>query len=67
MSDDNLIGIGLVVVVGAFIYIPLIWFIVRILRRMGFSGWWSLMLVLWPVGLGLLAFVRWPAVDKNSN
>ena len=49
------------------IYGVIFWFIVRILRRMGFSGWWSLMLFIWPVGLGLLAFKRWPAMDKNSN
>jgi len=38
----------------------------RVLRRAGFSRWWAL-LVLVPVvnliGLGLFAYVRWPAVD----
>jgi uncharacterized membrane protein YhaH (DUF805 family) len=38
----------------------------RVLRRAGFSRWWALM-VLVPVvnliGLWLLAYVRWPAVD----
>jgi hypothetical protein len=41
----------------------------RIVRRTGLSAWWSL-LVFVPlvnfVGLWLLAFVRWPAVDGKS-
>ncbi len=44
-------------------YIAIFAALVRILHRMGFSGWWSLMIFLWPVGLVLLAFSRWPSVD----
>jgi hypothetical protein len=39
---------------------------VKILHRMGFSGWWTLMFGLWPIGLWLLAFNRWPALDKDA-
>jgi len=44
----------------------------RIVKRTGHSGWWSLLAFI-PlgnlIGLWLLAFVQWPAVDttrKNS-
>jgi len=41
----------------------------KILRRTGHSGWWSLLAFIpalnW-VGFWVLAFVRWPAVDKTS-
>jgi len=37
---------------------------VRILRRMGFSGWWTILAVIpWVnvIGLWVIAFIRWPA------
>lgn len=41
---------------------------IRILRRMGLSGWWSLLIVFYPpIGLLVMAIRRWPAFDKNSN
>jgi uncharacterized membrane protein YhaH (DUF805 family) len=46
-----------------FFYIAIFVALVRILHRMGFSGWWSLMICLWPIGLFMLAFARWPAID----
>jgi uncharacterized membrane protein YhaH (DUF805 family) len=49
------------------LYFSIFWFVVRILHRMGFSGWWSLMIFFWPIGLGMLAFSRWPAIDKDLN
>ena len=42
----------------------------RILHRTGYSRWWCL-LVLLPVlnwiGIWLLAYVSWPAVDKSNG
>ena len=50
----------------ALILIPL----AKVLRRMGLSGWWSL---LYLTGIGviigswLLAYCRWPALDRDEN
>jgi uncharacterized membrane protein YhaH (DUF805 family) len=42
--------------------------VARILRRTGHSQWWCLLAFI-PVanllGLWMLAYARWPAVDKN--
>jgi hypothetical protein len=41
----------------------------RILRRTGHSGWWSLLVFIPLVNLcslWLLAFVRWPAIEKRQ-
>jgi hypothetical protein len=43
--------------------------VVRIITRTGYSGWWSLLLfipVVNIVGLWILAFVKWPAIDKKA-
>ncbi|MFZ4165690.1 hypothetical protein [Brevundimonas sp. NPDC058933] len=41
-----------------------------ILRRLGFSRWWVILAML-PyvniVGLWVLAFVRWPALDRSKT
>ena len=50
----------LIVVVILFVYI---WPISRILKKAGFSPWWSLLAILWPIGVigaWVLAYVRWP-------
>jgi hypothetical protein len=43
---------------------------VRILHRVGLSGWWALILLI-PgggfVALWLLAFANWPALEQRSN
>lgn len=44
--------------------------VARILRRTGHSRWWCL--IAWIplvdiVGLWMLAYVKWPAVDKHST
>jgi len=43
---------------------------VRILHRMGYSGWWALIAAI-PlggfVGLWILAFSDWPVLGRNSN
>ena len=41
------------------------WGGIRILRRMGLSGWWIFMIFLWPFGLLMLAYSRWPAFEKK--
>jgi len=44
--------------------------VARILRRVGFSGWWCVMAlipVLNMVGLWVFAFIRWPRAGANSN
>jgi len=42
----------------------------QIIHRTGYSRWWCLLcfvpLANW-IGLWLLAFVRWPAVDKSPS
>jgi hypothetical protein len=44
--------------------------IVKILRRIGLSGWWSL---LYLTGIGtiigpwILAYCRWPAFERTNN
>ena len=46
--------------------------VARILRRVGFSRWWCLLCLL-PYGVGILvgvwvlAFIRWPALDGASQ
>jgi hypothetical protein len=51
------------------IVVVLVWPIVIILKRMGFSGWWSALFFL-PlgnvVGLWILAKVRWPKCDSET-
>jgi hypothetical protein len=44
-----------------------VWSWVRILHRMGWSGWWILPMGLWPIMLPILATCRWPARDEESN
>lgn len=54
--------------IAAIIYFALIfWPLVRIMHRIGRSGWWTLFVVTGPgliIGLWLLAYCRWPAFDK---
>jgi uncharacterized membrane protein YhaH (DUF805 family) len=41
----------------------------KVLRRVGFSGWWSILAVVPLVGIiafWIFAFVRWP-IDKAAN
>jgi hypothetical protein len=45
--------------------------VIKILHRMGYSGWWVLIGVISPlniIGLWYLAYSRWPSEDRtNSN
>lgn len=43
------------------------WSWVRILHRMGLSGWWILLMGLWPIMLPILATCRWPAFEPKSK
>jgi hypothetical protein len=44
-----------------------VWSVVKILHRMGLSGWWVLLMGLWPIMLPILAYCRWPTLDKDAN
>jgi uncharacterized membrane protein YhaH (DUF805 family) len=46
---------------------PAMWAIVRILHRMGKSGWWILGIGLWPFMLVALALCRWPAFEEREH
>ncbi|HEV2649945.1 MAG TPA: hypothetical protein VGU69_01695 [Rhizomicrobium sp.] len=55
---------SMIALVWAVFILPL----VRILQRMGLSGWWvPLGLLTMPISFWVLAHVRWPAVDGKSN
>ncbi len=38
--------------------------IMRILQRMGYSGWTVLLVPFWPVTVAILAYRRWPIEDR---
>ena len=43
---------------------------VRIFQRTGRSGWWAIFMVIAPlniIALWTLAFIRWPALDRESG
>ena len=56
---SNLIILPLVLAIFAIFF----WSWVRILHRMGLSGWWILLMGAWPIMLPILATCRWPAFD----
>ena len=42
----------------------------KVLTRVGFSGWWSLLMVITPLNLLLLwvfAFIDWPRLPKRAG
>jgi len=43
------------------------WPVVKILRRIGRSGWSSLLIFALPIGLWLLAYTRWRAIDPPKG
>jgi hypothetical protein len=57
---------GVVILVAGIFGYP----VVRILRRAGLSGWWSILVFL-PlfnvVALWIFAYARWPAVDSKGS
>lgn len=45
-----------------------VWPISQILKRMGFSPWWSLLTILGPlawIGAWIVAYIRWPIEDQR--
>ena len=59
-------------VVGFALYAIVVFFLVflpviRIMRRIGRSAWWSLFVFAWPLGLWLVAYTRWPAIDPPKD
>lgn len=58
------------VVVSAAVIVMFAYPVARILRRLGFSGWWALLaLIPWLniVALWVFAFVRWPIEPKAGD
>jgi hypothetical protein len=55
----------------AVLLLPIVLFpIAKILRRMGLSGWWCLLYLTGIgiiVGIWVLAYCRWPALDRTEN
>ena len=45
----------------------IVWSVVRILHRLGYSGWWAWMLFFWPIGLWMLARADWPAMRRPAD
>ena len=57
--------------VGVFylLHIPLICLFALVIKKVGYSGWWVLLGLIWPVGLIALwvfALARWPVDDQNE-
>jgi hypothetical protein len=48
-------------------FFAVFWPLIRIMHRIGRSGWWSLLIITGPLGLWLLAYTRWPAIDPPSD
>jgi dipeptide/tripeptide permease len=65
MLNDRLITLA-VLVANIILFVPPI---IKIVQRTGRTGWWSLLFFTGPgmiVGLWLLAYCRWPALDSAS-
>ena len=58
-------GMAFVIVIAALF--GFFWSWVRILNRMGLSGWWILLMGAWPIMLPILATCRWPAFEKPDG
>jgi uncharacterized membrane protein YhaH (DUF805 family) len=57
-----------ILILGLF-FIAFIFPIFRILKRIGFSGWWAVLVIvpLVPlVGLWVLAFIKWPGDNETQ-
>jgi hypothetical protein len=63
-------GNALLVVTIAVLEFALILFpIAKVLRRMGLSGWWSLLVLTGAgmiIGPWILAYCRWPALERTQ-
>ncbi len=67
---DFLFHPGIVQIIALILLILVVYPSGRILQRMGFSGWWALILAV-PggglLGLWILAFSDWPALHRNPS
>jgi hypothetical protein len=52
---------------GIVYFFVVFWPVIRIMRCIGRSGWWSLLILAWPIGLWLFAYTRWPAIDPPKD
>jgi hypothetical protein len=43
------------------------WPLIKIMHRIGRSGWWSLLILTGHLGIWLLAYTRWPAIEPPSD
>jgi hypothetical protein len=52
------------------VVVVLVWPVAKILRRAGFSGWWSILMFV-PianyVALWVFALARWPMLEKSRD
>lgn len=65
MGAFSIWHILILVLIVAVFYVPPV---VKILRRMGFSGWWVLIGIISPlniIALWVLAYANWPALKSN--
>jgi uncharacterized membrane protein YhaH (DUF805 family) len=56
--------------VGIVYFFLIFWPAVRIMHRIGRSGWWSLLILARPgaiIGLWLMAYARWPAIEPRRD
>ena len=68
-AHDAMIGWG-VTLVGIVYFFLIFWPLVRIMHRIGRSGWWSLLVLAGPgfiIGLWLMAYSRWPTIEPKTN
>jgi hypothetical protein len=66
MDSEGFIGLGIFIILGAIAVIPFF----QIFRRTGRSGWWALLMFIPIVNivvLWVLAFTRWPALDRAKG
>lgn len=52
------------------LFVLLIWLLVRILHKAGYSGWWTLLLFLPAVNIIMVwafAFAKWPNLKTTSK
>jgi len=64
MNWPDFLSLATGFVVIAIVYFFLVfWPLIRIMHRVGRTGLWSLLVFVWPLGLWLLAYTRWPAID----
>jgi hypothetical protein len=57
---------ALIVIGSTLVLLHTFYCIARILRRIGFSGWWVLSIGFWPIVIPLLAYIRWPIEQRGA-